>query len=1413
MGKEKIMQKVSQPCLSSRRAGKNQKIKIILYLFLLLFVLFSSGLYAAAAVCTPSSGQVCVAVDDYADVYVNGVYVTTFSYVPTGGTIGCATLPAAAISALQATGNVIAVRAQNSQCCEMWATWSMQITCSNGGYSYVDSGDGTGISYITDTNTSCNGSGQSTDAGPSDGTYTWYQTNYNQAGDSTWAPASNILYLGQEWGEKQISMKTHNVLEPLGYGNGAPYASNGCQQIFFRQDFDLSVMPTPMPPNLTITKSAAQTTQLGGPAGWSGDITFYYNICNSGGGTTSSVSTADQWTDTAWQYSAPSTLTGIYSGGVYFGDVSVSSGTGYNDVFFEEGFPGVTCTGCTEPCMSFTYVLENYYLGASEICETWYNTVTMGASSSTVKLENFCPSPTSTPMPPHFTLQKIANNPNPISAESISFNLVICNTGGLITQAFTVYDDWSSSSPPDSWNFGGSYYYSDSEIETSSETGVANQNETIVFTPQGSGFDECFTFPLTLNMYSSPSNCSWHNNASLGYQGLPSVVATVNMADLCGTPSFTVTPTRSDTVTPTYTYTNTSTFTSTRTDTFTITVTYTPTRTPTPSPTETDTYTPTNTYSQTVTYTYTFTPTPSATKTDTMTITNTNTPSPSPTASPTYTNTLSPTGTYTNTVTYTSTFTPTPSATKTDTMTITDTNTPSPSPTASPTYTNTLSPTGTYTQTVTYTYTFTPTPSATKTDTMTITDTNTPSPTPTASPTYTNTLSPTSTFTQTVTYTSTFTPTPSNTITSTYTITMTYTEVIISATFTPTFTVTKTFTVTYTATPTNTNSPTQTVTLSPTSTYSNTVTYTSTFTVTPLNTATDTGTISPTSTVSPVDTLTITHTNTPTNTASPTPTSTYTFTGTPTLTNTIPNPPSYTNTPTWTPTFTDTPTFTITNTPTPTNTPSSTLTSTLTSTESSTFTDTPTPTLTYTVSPVDTLTDTMTQTPTYTNTPTYTFTGSPTLTYTQTSTFTGTPTLTNTLTDTNTVTLTSTYTNTPVNTVTDTFTFTPTLTFTYTFTLTYTDTPVNTWTDTPTITNTSTGTSTYTSTSTITFTSTASLTPTITITPVPFPYTMSIGVYNEAGELVRSITVTTTSSEPLGVGLYDSKGNSTNVIVPGTAGALNIAVPGIETPGSQNKNQTVSFQWDGTNDAGQDVANGVYYIQETTTDTFGHTEIITKPVTAINFSKYAQINIYNSAGELVDTIQVPYDGASQLSLNLSSSTGNDSVFLVGNGMQAMTITYTATGYVTWNGTDSQGNYLSSGVYEVQLVAKTAQGLQVIASKTVTILDEKTNDLLSGLKAYPNPYIGDGSTTPFTIAWQSGTAGTVKIKIYNIAGELVRTVSGDLNSGAMNWDLRATGGQQVSSGTYIFVAEAADTLGDRKTKIIKIAAIVTSPPQQ
>ena len=255
------------------------------------------------------------------------------------------------------------------------------------------------------------------------------------------------------------------------------------------------------------------------------------------------------------------------------------------------------------------------------------------------------------------------------------------------------------------------------------------------------------------------------------------------------------------------------------------------------------------------------------------------------------------------------------------------------SPTATPTRTPTPTPTNTPTQTPTFTYTQTPTqtPTFTPTQTPTYTPTPTTTFTPTMTFTWTTTFTPTATPTFTQTYTVTFTPTSTPTATPTITPVFSYTWTY-TPTQTPTFTPTATFTQTYTPTPTPTSTwtPTVTPTFTPTATPTQTFTWTETYTPTATPTSTWTPTVTPTftPTVSPTQTNTWTETFTPTFTVSPTPSFTPTTTFTPTNTFTPSDTPTHTSTLTVTPTYTSsfTPTRTYTSTSTPTETPSPTVT-------------------------------------------------------------------------------------------------------------------------------------------------------------------------------------------------------------------------------------------------------------------------------------------------------------------------------------------------------------------------------------------------------------------------------------------------------------------------------------------------------
>lgn len=640
-------------------------------------------------------------------------------------------------------------------------------------------------------------------------------------------------------------------------------------------------------------------------------------------------------------------------------------------------------------------------------------------------------------------------------------------------------------------------------------------------------------------------------------------------------------------------------------------------------------------------------------------------------------------------------------------------------------------------------------------------------------------------------------------------------------------TATSTFTFTATSTPTHTSSSTGTPTLTTTGTATNTATTTSTptktMTSTPSSTSTNTSTPLPTST--------------PTASATDSPTSTPTSTATVTSTRTATSTPSFTSTTTSTATVTSTPTITFTATETATRTATATATETFTSTATATATSTATVTDSFTPTATATLTATSTWTSTPTNSPTatatYTHTASPTPTYTFTVTPTSTPTDTPTVTATNTVTSTPTSTPTITDTPTNTPTSTPGIqiqkmasetqahpgdTVVYQIQLSVTGSAASNVqvTDTlpaqvafvgmgqpvPAVTGEILGQNgsvlswafptlapgVYQLPYTVTVSS-ALVAQTIIINnaqarqgsgppqtatapvTVAFPIAIQVAVYNSAGELVKTLLVQSfdqviTSFQLSSSALTDQIA-STAVSILGTAVA----------------------SWDGTTQNGNLVTNGQYFLKVQSTDPSGVVTSLTQTVSVNRTLSTLTVAVYNEAGELVKHLYQAVVAASSntiQSLNLSSNT-----VVAGGPASASPVTIQVAlpnggTTVVWDGTNDQGAALTNGQYFVEASWANTQGKEV-ATQQVWVQDAQRGMAPGHLVVAPNSLTGGHPTAVFTVASLQGI--TLKIRVYDVAGELVGTVQGADGTGTAEWNSAGH-----ASGLYIAVVEFYGTEG-------------------
>jgi len=312
---------------------------------------------------------------------------------------------------------------------------------------------------------------------------------------------------------------------------------------------------------------------------------------------------------------------------------------------------------------------------------------------------------------------------------------------------------------------------------------------------------------------------------------------------------------------------------------------------------------------------------------------------------------------------------------------------------------------------------------------------------------------------------------------------------------------------------------------------------------------------------------------------------------------------------------------------------------------------------------------------------------------------------------------------------------------------------------------------------------------------------MKIEVFNTAGEKVKDIINTRISNDVTGASLLVG-GSPANTFCPDDKD-LDIRLPGVNWP--QNLTGANSdFAWDGTSDVGQKAAPGIYYIKIEVVDQYGHANTLVMQVQILRSMKDVVISIYNSAGELIRSLEGSAMPPSGVTVDMDPV-----VTAGGNVAQKIRIFYGGGNYVTWDGMNNNGGAITSGIYEVKAEIVTPAGVSTMASKTITVLVSKSDKMISNIKIYPNPYVSapDIASAPAVISWDHAYSGSVLIKIYNTSGELVKMFNRPLSDGKASWDLKMEDGKFIASGLFIVIIEAVSDAGAVQKEILKFAVII------
>jgi len=291
-------------------------------------------------------------------------------------------------------------------------------------------------------------------------------------------------------------------------------------------------------------------------------------------------------------------------------------------------------------------------------------------------------------------------------------------------------------------------------------------------------------------------------------------------------------------------------------------------------------------------------------------------------------------------------------------------------------------------------------------------------------------------------------------------------------------------------------------------------------------------------------------------------------------------------------------------------------------------------------------------------------------------------------------------------------------------------------------------------------------------------FTVRIGVYNEAGELIKVILVQQ-YSQPI-----------ENISLP--SGNAITSLHGADNSVSIFYGGTFIAAWDGSDQKGDPVSNGTYHIKVDNVDNMG---IVTNTTLQVSVSRklyQSTILIYNEAGEVVKHLYAYVDDpgkAGVAGMQLSSSTLQAGSGQGGGPPSTITITLNNGTTVVWDGTSDGGSYVQSGQYLIEAHTIDGSGSDSTVTKEVMVQDRNAARGAGVVTAWPNILKASSGTMGVTFHSDSIQPLKLRVSLYTIAGERIPVAS--IVPGPNQVSLDAS---DLASGMYIAVVELTDAKG-------------------
>jgi len=292
------------------------------------------------------------------------------------------------------------------------------------------------------------------------------------------------------------------------------------------------------------------------------------------------------------------------------------------------------------------------------------------------------------------------------------------------------------------------------------------------------------------------------------------------------------------------------------------------------------------------------------------------------------------------------------------------------------------------------------------------------------------------------------------------------------------------------------------------------------------------------------------------------------------------------------------------------------------------------------------------------------------------------------------------------------------------------------------------------------------------------PFFITVKVFSASGEEVALLYHGSLSAMP------SSPKLSGAVVQPGYQGQT------VEFAGML-ENGASTIAWEGGSNSGAHVAGGVYDIQITSTDQFGASSSYNLPVTVIAPKPDNEINIFNSAGEIVY-----HQAFSSLTVTVTDLALDQLAFAPAAGKLTgqLRSTQGALSGWSWDGRGNNGQLLSPGLYTIQLLSDApGQGSKPVMRQVQILGAPDTSDAQPSAAA-----LGLEIRVRYDA---SAVACCLRARLYTLAGELTAQTAGGSTPGSFSIPCRS-----LASGVYIVTVEYQTPAGQRKRSLLKVALL-------